>query len=1853
MPRAAPLGKPSQLGRVSSVGSELGVWTKPSLGQRAGAVVVPVMLVLLLSPFAAVAITSTQDVGAQPAENQLTDNQISENHVLIETWNGVVQALAAWQLVETWMGVILENRPLDNQIAENQVADNQVADNQVVENQISISSGAITVVIGNIAAGESGTADFSACENMPLEEVTITLLENSADVSITVRTFASEPAGLPALKFAAVYAYLDISTNVQENLIESATIGFSVPNSWIHANQIDVGTVTLYHCDNAWRGLTTTWARKNNKCVYFSAQSSGFSCAIAGTRGRGKEIVVTFDRQLSGDRVGQHKVPPLSLVNMKITAEVSSQVENATLIDYFPNSWTVADAKGGIVSSYDEDYNKIEWNVDAVSDSVSKSYVLRSPQLTLPPTKYYFHFELTYEGGSATSDEWRVKVADPSDPDTGWKSPSSYANKDLGWREDEASNSAYSTDDGYAAKTSTNNRGCDYLTFGCNVPSGSIINGIEVSLEGHHLGGSYYPCKFSARLIKNGVEVGNEKIVANNYGHTDSTQTLGGATDLWGVTWTYSDINATNFGVRVETCTYFYLPATMYLDHVQVKVYYTPPPGRPILVSPENATQTSDTPTFVWQIGSNADNHRIEVDNDFDFSSPVDNVVFGAMDNTWTKPYPGYLEDNYYWRVWAINACGKNCSENAWIFKVITPLPGKPVLYSPADGTMTNDNTPTFEWTVGSNADNHHLLVDASPPDWTGCAIDTTILMPDNTYTPTTGLADDNYSWKVIAVNPKGENVSGVWTFFVDTQAPPAPTLQSPSDGTLTNEPTQTFDWSDVNDQSGVTYEIWIDNDSNFSSPENLENVSVSQYTTTLADENYSWRVKIYDGAGNENESANWTILIDTQPPIAPTLELSADGAITSDSTPTFDWSDISDAENYDLIVDDDAGFPSPEIQETISVSTYTPTTELADENYFWKVIVRDLVGHENGSDVWTFIVDTTSFYTYVATYENVKGTVENFDNQKQEGDGYSMLYEEVSEGEEGEKNISVAQLVCNVESLDDEDMDWNTWLTNRDFISSVTYLSASDVTKEQLESYDVVFMCHSVSGEPNVATAVKPANVGVMFVNRRAYNTMKFGTGHNYVLGQTQVTIVDNSHYITSPYPEDNVTYTSSSSESYISGWSGDIQCLGKIPGQDTQASILVLDKGEKHIDGSIAPERRVFSGLGYYGPFNMNENGDNLDERALRWVIRAYSLNIYENIEDVPSGENHYLEILYKLDNIKDNFRVQVWNGTSWENRSEILDSTSWEFWSYKLLDNEFTGDGDDVQIRFVDVDNESVKPNAILKDYLRVRTVLLVAPQWQVVETWTGTVQAPVGWNLIESWSGTIQAPAAWQVIETWTGTVSAPVEWQLIESWAGTVEASAEWQVIESWMGTVQAPVGWQLIEMWTGTVQAPTEWQVIETWTGTVSAPAEWKLIETWIGTVIVPAGWQLTEMWTGTVEAPALWHLIESWMGVVEAPLAWQLVETWVGTVEAVVTPSSGIGAISPYWQTSAPYAVTATALDPDGTVVTVTLWYRYFAEGSDWSAWTPFDIDNESPWVWSFTAPENDGCYEFYSVAKDNDNNEELAPAVADVQYGVDRMAPTITSVVINDNAGLTSSVDVTISIDASDATSGLAEMRFSLNNVEWSDWGNFTANKSYTLPTGDGLKTVYVQVKDKAGLPSTVASDSITLETITLPAPPPPVVVPPLSLIIPTPAPAPLVFFVLLAIFLVGVSGLASYRALKWRIKPFVSLKSLKRVVPARPAVNLARLKALWRIKPAISLKRMMPAPITLAPDLPTGPFKPIPVVTRPPTVGARKIAPKAMAPSEILERLKRGPAPQKPEISLKRLKREVFKKKKRRRL
>lgn len=189
------------------------------------------------------------------------------------------------------------------------------------------------------------------------------------------------------------------------------------------------------------------------------------------------------------------------------------------------------------------------------------------------------------------------------------------------------------------------------------------------------------------------------------------------------------------------------------------------------------------------------------------------------------------------------------------------------------------------------------------------------------------------------------------------------PRLTSPADGAATNNPVLTLEWT--SSIGGVKYELAVDNNPDFLSPEVLENTSNLSYApdNALPDDTYRWRVRAFN---DDNDTTGWSenfaFTIDTAAPSAPSLESPADNAATSDNTPTFNWSLVSDAESYNLQVDNNADFSSPEINESdLTDNTYTVAAPgLADDNYSWHVRARDAAGNESDwSPTWTFTIQT------------------------------------------------------------------------------------------------------------------------------------------------------------------------------------------------------------------------------------------------------------------------------------------------------------------------------------------------------------------------------------------------------------------------------------------------------------------------------------------------------------------------------------------------------------------------------------------------------------------------------------------------------------------------------------------------------------------------------------------------------------------------------------------------------------------------------------------------------------------------------------------------------------------------------
>ncbi|WP_145148096.1 S-layer homology domain-containing protein [Paenibacillus xylanexedens] len=86
--------------------------------------------------------------------------------------------------------------------------------------------------------------------------------------------------------------------------------------------------------------------------------------------------------------------------------------------------------------------------------------------------------------------------------------------------------------------------------------------------------------------------------------------------------------------------------------------------------------------------------------------------------------------------------------------------------------------------------------------------------------------------------------------------------------------------------------------------------------------------------------------------------------------------------------------------------------------------------------------------------------------------------------------------------------------------------------------------------------------------------------------------------------------------------------------------------------------------------------------------------------------------------------------------------------------------------------------------------------------------------------------------------------------------------------------------------------------------------------------------------------------------------------------------------------------------------------------------------------------------------------------------------------SIVINNGNVYTTNREITLNLSLGNGVTDVVAVQFSNNNSSWSGVEAFSSIKSYTLPTGDGNKTVYVRLIDRAGNIGS-AQASITLDT------------------------------------------------------------------------------------------------------------------------------------------------------------------------
>jgi len=153
----------------------------------------------------------------------------------------------------------------------------------------------------------------------------------------------------------------------------------------------------------------------------------------------------------------------------------------------------------------------------------------------------------------------------------------------------------------------------------------------------------------------------------------------------------------------------------------------------------------------------------------------------------------------------------------------------------------------------------------------------------------------------------------------------------------------------------------------------------------------------------------------------------------------------------------------------------------------------------------------------------------------------------------------------------------------------------------------------------------------------------------------------------------------------------------------------------------------------------------------------------------------------------------------------------------------------------------------------------------------------------------------------------------------------------------------------------------------------------------------------------------------------------------------------------------------------------------QFSNDGLAWSTWEAYSASK------SWTLLAGDGIKIVYVRYRDGAGN--VSTAYSDtITLGAPETIPPTGSIVINGNAATASMQAVTLTLAATDTGgSGLSQMQFSNDNVNWSAWEGYSTSANWSLSSGDGAKTVYVRFRDGAGNVSEVYSDGITLAQAT----------------------------------------------------------------------------------------------------------------------------------------------------------------------
>jgi len=134
----------------------------------------------------------------------------------------------------------------------------------------------------------------------------------------------------------------------------------------------------------------------------------------------------------------------------------------------------------------------------------------------------------------------------------------------------------FASDDARASDPGTTSHILRAYTFGFAIPAGATINGFLASIEGFGVEPNPERREIEVALGTSGyTPTGSWKLDTLSFDPSEIYQDLGSSSDLWGGTWSATDVNSAEFSVLVRQAADGTIGVNR-VDHIRVTITYTP-----------------------------------------------------------------------------------------------------------------------------------------------------------------------------------------------------------------------------------------------------------------------------------------------------------------------------------------------------------------------------------------------------------------------------------------------------------------------------------------------------------------------------------------------------------------------------------------------------------------------------------------------------------------------------------------------------------------------------------------------------------------------------------------------------------------------------------------------------------------------------------------------------------------------------------------------------------------------------------------------------------------------------------------------------------------------------------------------------------------------------------------------------------------------------------------------------------------------------------------------------------------------------------------------------------------------------